>query len=91
MLRLVLSEVGVRPADPSSLSWSAAIQLAKELPFVETTLLLLYWRALTALRRGHIDEAAEALAAARDCRGDSPMWLSRFGELERALDEASRP
>ncbi|MGK3987158.1 protein kinase [Sorangium sp. So ce136] len=90
LLRLVLSEVGVRPASSSSLSWSEAIQLAKDQPFVEITLLFLYWRARTALRRGHTAEAAEALACARERRGDSPMWLPRFAELERALDGASR-
>ncbi|WP_437730676.1 protein kinase domain-containing protein [Sorangium sp. So ce1335] len=90
LLQLVLSEVGVRPASSSSLSWSAAVQLAKEQPFVEIALLVLYWRARMALRRGHTDEAADALAGARERRGDSPMWLSRFGELERALDEARR-
>ncbi|WP_434041722.1 MULTISPECIES: protein kinase domain-containing protein [Sorangium] len=91
LLQLVLSEVGVRPSSSSSLSWSAVAQLVKDQPFIEITLLLLYWRARTALRRGHTDEAAEALAGARERRGDSPMWLSRFGELERALNEASRP
>ncbi|WP_437807293.1 protein kinase domain-containing protein [Sorangium sp. So ce1078] len=90
LLTLVLSEVGLRPASSSSVSWSEAIQLAKEQPFVEITLLLLYWRARMALRRGHTAEAEEALATARERRGDSPMWLSRFGELERRLEEASR-
>ncbi|WP_437964380.1 protein kinase [Sorangium sp. So ce260] len=88
LLALVLSEVGLRPASSSSVSWSEAIQLAKEQPFVEITLLLLYWRARMALRRGHTAEAAEALATARERRGESPMWLSRFGELERRLEEA---
>lgn len=90
LLRLVLSEVGVRPASSSSLSWSEAVQLAKDQPFVEVTLLFFYWRARMALRRGHTTEAGEALASARERRGDSPMWLSRFAELERALDGASR-
>ncbi|WP_437874785.1 protein kinase domain-containing protein [Sorangium sp. So ce513] len=91
LLQLVLSEVGVRSASPPSLSWSAAIQLANEQPFVEITLVHLYWRARIALCRGRTDEAAEALASARERRGDSPMWLPRFSGLERALDEASRP
>ncbi len=98
LLKLVLSEVGLRPANwpanwpanSSSVSWSEAIQLAKDQPFVENTLLLLYWRARMALRRGHTAEAEEALASARERRGESPMWLSRFGELERRLEEGSR-
>ncbi len=90
LLELVLSEVGLRPAPQPSLSWGEAIQLAKDQPIAEQTLMFLYWRARMALRRGHVREAEEALASAREHRGDSPLWLSRFVELERTLEETSR-
>ncbi|AUX34765.1 MULTISPECIES: serine/threonine-protein kinase [Sorangium] len=90
LLELVLSEVGLRPAGSSSLSWDEAIALARDQPIVENTLQLFYWRARMALRRGHTGEAEESLASARALRAASPMWLSRFGELERRLEEASR-
>ncbi|WP_437739771.1 protein kinase [Sorangium sp. So ce1504] len=90
LLELVLSEVGLRPAPQPSLSWGEAIRLAKGQPIAEQTLMFLYWRARMALRCGHLREAEEALASAREHRGDSPLWLSRFVELERTLEETSR-
>ncbi|WP_437586005.1 protein kinase domain-containing protein [Sorangium sp. So ce1000] len=88
LLELVLCEVGLRPAGASSLSWGEAIALAKDQPIVENTLQLFYWRARTALRRGRTGEAEEALASARALRAESPLWLARFGDIERKLDEA---
>ncbi|WP_437708258.1 protein kinase [Sorangium sp. So ce448] len=90
LLELVLSEVGLRPAPPSSLAWGEAIRLVKDQSIAEQTLMFLYWRARMALRRGHLREAEEALASAREHRGESPLWLSRFVELERGLAEPSR-
>ncbi|MGK4003389.1 protein kinase [Sorangium sp. So ce1036] len=87
LLSLVLSELGVRPARAPSLTWGEAIQLAEQQRSTENTLRLLYWRARTALRRGRCDDARDALAMARARRGECPMWLSRFEELERALED----
>ncbi|WP_437275064.1 protein kinase [Sorangium sp. So ce375] len=89
LLELVLSEMGLRPAPQPSLSWGEAIRLAKDQSIAEQTLMFLYWRARMALRRGHLREAEEALASAREHRGESPLWLSRFVELARGLAERS--
>ncbi|AUX45090.1 protein kinase [Sorangium cellulosum] len=88
LLRLVLTEMGVRPATPPPPTWDEAIALAERHLPIEITMRLLYWRARLALRRGRIDEARDALAGARDRREECPLWLPRFDELESALTHA---
>ncbi|WP_437670051.1 protein kinase domain-containing protein [Sorangium sp. So ce131] len=90
LLRLVLSDLGLRPHSPPPPTWSEAIQLAREQLSIETMVRMLYWRARVALRQGRSDEARGALASAREHRAECPMWLPRFDELERALADLPR-
>ena len=90
MLRLVLSERGGHGIEPPALGWGEVIGLAQERRLAtESVLRLLYWRARMALSGGRLEEADQALGAARATRGDSPMWAPRFEALESRLADIS--